>query len=385
MTYSRTRQHLRKFASASVRFCRSLMILLPIWAGLLAAAPANPQSSQPLSLDDFLDDWRVSTGVVGISAACQSPAHATAGASGVAGKSGAELTTDSILYAGSITKMMTALAVMRLVSSGDIGLDHPLKLWHSSYPNAERISVSNLLSMRSGTLDYFSASAESPLVGILLNDLSKRWSPEQLLDQIAPLAPTDQPGGSHHYSNTDYILLGTIVEAITDRPLGEDFEAHQFAPLGLRNTKLGSDNMPVVSGYLRGSAPLFGSNQPTWVEASALQGIESLAWSAGGVVSSANDLTLWMQGLFSGAIVDADTLTAMLNLEDPAADYAFGLRHFETSAGTAIGHDGTLPGFASLLVHFPERQLSVSVLSNDEGAEPYLIDLAAQISGQFCQ
>jgi CubicO group peptidase (beta-lactamase class C family) len=128
---------------------------------------------------------------------------------------------DTVSALGSVTKSFTAVVIMQLVEEGKLSLDDTIDTWFPDQPNADEITVRMLLSHTSGLANYISGD----------NSLEPRWAreyaPSELVAEANRLGPVDEPGSSiAHYSNTNYILLGLIIEAITGNSLHEEIRSH---------------------------------------------------------------------------------------------------------------------------------------------------------------
>ena len=313
----------------------------------------------PTALQTTLDDWRTSNGVVGVTAALLSGRR---GQVTLAGGS-AELDPvrpmqpDTRFYVGSIAKTFTAAAVVQLVEAGALRFDDTLDQWFPDFPHADHITLQQMLNHTSGVVEYFNPS--SPFVMLLLQDLQRSWTTDEVLTHVAQLKPTSDPGLGYGYSNANYLLLGRILERTTGRSLSSELERRFFAEHGLGATILVDGPSPSAKGKL--TAML------------------SAAWAAGALVSNASDLATWVRALYGGNVLSETGRAAMLTPGSfpgkSGERYGLGVQFFETSAGQAVGHAGNLPGFASLTVYVLDRDIAVSVMSNDERAEVLLADL----------
>ncbi|RYZ43530.1 MAG: class A beta-lactamase-related serine hydrolase, partial [Myxococcaceae bacterium] len=145
------------------------------------------------------------------------------------------LKVEDRLRVGSITKSFVAVVALQLQAEGRLSLDAPLATWVPDFPRADRISVRQLLNHTSGAFNYtqsqeFLAQAEaSP---------GKTWTPEELIAYGAAQSPSFEPGARWEYSNTNYILLGHILESVTGTPLAQQLRTRILEPLDLDSTGL---------------------------------------------------------------------------------------------------------------------------------------------------
>lgn len=343
-------------------------------------------------LDDMVRDWQVRHDLIGLSAACASDGRLVAASSGTSDDAGAVPLDPTFRFQiGSVAKTFTAATVLSLVEDGLLSLDDPLSRWYPDYPNATDITIKHLLDMTAGTFDYFRADPGNPVIGMVMQDIHRHWTPEEVIAIAATQPPHASPGEAYWYSNTNFLLLGRIVEVVTGAPLAEALRERAFVPAQLSSTGLvgtADPDAPEAWGYLRGSAFLFDREAPFFAGPDAVDGLATLGWAAGGMTATAADLAVWGEALFGGAVMSRDLLARML---DPSPQsvaagsaYGLGIELFETGLGPAFGHAGSIPGYAAVLMYFPATGYSVAVLTNDEAGEPLLAGFSTDIAEQAC-
>jgi D-alanyl-D-alanine carboxypeptidase len=168
-----------------------------------------------------------------------------------------------------------------------------------------------------------------------------------------------EPGEGWHYSNTNYTLLGMVIEAAAAMPLAEAYRTHIYEPLGMTSTFLDCYEDPlidVVHGYTG-----FGN---TMTDVTELH--ESIGWSAGGLVSTAPDLIAFARGLFGGALFDDPESLAAMTTPTPGSAYGMGI----TVQADYMGHAGGIAGVRSLLNYAPAFDTVVVMLYNIDSADP---------------
>ncbi len=318
-------------------------------------------------LQAVLDDQRAVLNIPGAGAAVIFPDGSIWKAgSGLAQIDPDEASTGQIPYVvGSITKTFVTAEIMTLVDRGRLALDDPLANWLPDYPRADQITLRELLGHTSGVYNYFEYPNYNKRV--FQNDKTHYWTPQEILDDFVG-APYCDPGTCFHYSNTGFILLGLVIEKVTGKPIGTVFKKRFFKPFGLRHTYFqGTAAPPAVSadGYLYKSG--------TWHEWSDATNYRptisaaSVAWSAGGIVSSARDIAKWCAALYGGKVVSGDALAAMEDYAySPNSDGTYGLGT-ETRVKDGVrmfGHLGSLRGFDAAMWHYPDTGLTVVVLTN---------------------
>ena len=206
-----------------------LVFLIPM---LFTATPGNTQISAGLDaeLQHTLDSMRTVLGAKSLSAAIQvSDGSVWAHANGVSSISN-NVTADDTYLIGSVTKTITSACILQLADESMLNLDDSLHEWLPTMPYIDtNITIRQLLNHTSGLYDVLSHPHHQDS---LLADMSRIWTPEELIDRfISP--PLFQPGASWSYCNTNYFLLGMIIEAATGNPFYTELRNRFFDPLAL--------------------------------------------------------------------------------------------------------------------------------------------------------
>ena len=147
--------------------------------------------------------------------------------------SGAAMTGDEHFRIGSITKTFTVTAILQLADEGRLSLDDPVGRYLPFVPGGDRITLRMLANMTSGLTSY---TADEAWVRQMISDPSRAYSPRELVDVAVRQSTKAPPGEKWEYVNTNTVLLGLVIEAITGRPVAEFFRERLFKPLGLENT-----------------------------------------------------------------------------------------------------------------------------------------------------
>lgn len=281
------------------------------------------------------------------------------------------LAADALFEIGSNTKMMTAAVIFQLQEEGVLSTSDLIGDWvpemAALIPNSDQITIDMLLTHTSGIYDYINGSfGDGPLAaGAQDKDiLTAAYTPAELVELAASSGePYFAPGeeGQWMYSNTGYILLGQIIEAATGKSYSENLQERIFDPLGLANTFV-LEGVPepglLPQGYLQ---PPFDYTAGEWNG--------SQAWSAGAVISNAEELALFLKALFTGALFqDPTTLDLMLepalpeNLWQIREGYHYGRGMLHKQA--LLGHGGQAFGYQSDVGYLPEEDVTIVVWSN---------------------
>jgi D-alanyl-D-alanine carboxypeptidase len=290
------------------------------------------------------------------------------------------ISLDDYFRIGSNTKTMTATVILQLVQEGKVSLDDPLSKYVAGFPNGEQITIGEVAAMRSGLDAYTSVLSYNQTLD---DDPTKAWAPEELLDLARPLAPLFPPGEQYNYSNTNYALLGVIIEQLTGKSVAENFEERIFEPLGLDQTSYpartdSSIPDPHPQGYqFRTNVEDIDSYAvPPEELPAALDGTlpplddtiinPSAFFTAGAVISTPRDMADYVEGMVGGKLLDERTQElriASIQQIDPAkpTGYGYGLVEFRPFL---YGHDGQVPGFGTFLAYDIDADITIVVATN---------------------
>lgn len=281
----------------------------------------------------------------------------------------APLPADALFEIGSNTKMMTAAIIYQLQEEGVLSTSDLIGKWvpemAAIVPNAEQITIDMLLTHTSGIYDYLNGTFNDGPLAAGATDrevLTAAYTPEELVElAVTSGEPYFVPGeeGQWKYSNTGYILLGMIIESATGQSYARNLQDRIFDPLALSNTYLenGQPEAGVLpTGYLE---PPFEYTTTEW---NLSQG-----WSAGGVISNAEDMAVFMKALFSGDLFqDPETLALMLQpaQPDPTSPSNFYYGHGMINKYGLLGHGGQALGYQSDMGYLPDEDITIVVWTN---------------------
>jgi D-alanyl-D-alanine carboxypeptidase len=253
---------------------------------------------------------------------------------------------------GSITKVYVATLVLQLIAAGALDFETTLEdRLPGLVPGGEVITAEMLLRMRSGLPDYTGPLLGDPAAYRSPADLSafqQYWSPAQLV-QAALGAPDRQPPDTRfRYCNTDYMLLGLLIEQATSQRVDAQLWQRIFSPLGLDDTTFPTVDPqlrgPHAKGYLR-----FSADSP-YAEFTSMTPSES--WTAGAIVATAADVAAFFDGLLGGRLLPPEYLARMTDGAERLDEHrsrGLGLVRFDFGTGNiAYGHQGGMPGFTSV-------------------------------------
>jgi D-alanyl-D-alanine carboxypeptidase len=293
---------------------------------------------------------------------------------------------DTHFMIASNTKTMTAAVIMQLAQEGKLSLEDPVSKYVPGVPNGDNITVAELLEMRSGLYNYTNAPEFS---ASLDRDHTKVWSPAELLAIAFAHPPNFPPGTAYEYNNTNYALLGLIAEKVDDRPLAQAMQDRLFGPLNMQHTELPASTVntipePYSHGYLYGSSSVALVGSPPYspeVLAAARAGTilpndytdlnHSFATAAGGVISTAADLAVWIKALVGGRVLNAayqrrwlDSLQPEDTSKPHGQQYGYGISQLRWGANTIYFHGGETAGYNSKISYDPTNQMTLIVWTN---------------------
>ncbi|MHB0895977.1 MAG: serine hydrolase domain-containing protein, partial [Spirochaetales bacterium] len=274
---------------------------------------------------------------------------------------------DDKVRIGSITKSFTATVVLQLVDEGKLSLDDFLGKWEPQVPGSDGITVRQLLNMTSGLFnftdlpEFWDALDKDPLAV---------WTPQRLVDMAIVQPAVFAPGSQFMYCNTNYVLLGMIIEKITGNTAGEEIIARIINRLGLKNTSFPM-NPDIEEPYMRGYVPASGET-----DGSAKVDEHSICsptpyWTAGGMIGTLGDLKTWIQAIVSGELLSSAMHAEQLNFSAPNTEfYGLGIMN---GGGVMLGHSGEVPGYNSSMYYIPSLDgFGITLInrypSEDEGA-----------------
>ncbi|KRE56939.1 serine hydrolase [Phycicoccus sp. Soil748] len=332
-----------------------------VWSQLpTSALPAD----RITKLQHEINRW-VATGLLkGVTAAVATPQGVWGGAAGVDAR-GVALVPGSGLALGSITKTFTAAEVMLLAERGKIDLDRSASAYIDLPQVSNGVTVRQLLAQRSGV----AASVDAPL-----GDRDARWTTQKYLKYVP--AAKDPPGKTFADDNTNYILLGLIIEKASGRTLADAFKTDLWGPLGL--DRLAYQDAHSLPPPLAAAAPDPAASSDIkscatagpWLPCRALA---TVVGAAGAVAGDAEAVAHWGYDLYGSRVLRKKSVEQMTDFPD---DAPYGLGTIDFSAGyfarwniDAVGHIGSMLGYQTVMAVFRDAHVSVAILT-PSGTEP---------------
>lgn len=286
---------------------------------------------------------------------------------------------------GSVSKTFSSVVLLQLVNEGRIDLDSPVNRYLPGLLPDDRITVRHLLTHRSGLADYTNAMFEHTVPGFEAVR-NKVFSYQELVDLSLREPRTTEPGVAYKYSNTNFVVVGMLIEKATGNGVAKEYERRIFKPLKLRNTSYVHPSAQIKGLHTRGylhpdeaGAPLVDSTEQT----------VSWAQSAGAVISTPADLNTFTSALLGGRLLPARMLDAMLTVTPTDATntrfYGLGLRRYDLSCGTSVyGHTGTVQGYYTYAFSTRDGRRSLSAMANTSNKGEANTALGGTLEAAFC-
>jgi len=278
--------------------------------------------------------------------------------------------TNSSFRIGSVTKSFVATLVLELAQRGALRLDDSIERWlPGRVPNGGAITLRQLLNHTSGLYDY----SADPRLADSMYRRPVPWLPLSLLAVGTSHPPLFAPGTGWAYSNTNYVILGLVVQASARTSVERRLAHRILTPLHLKRTSLPrTPNLPApfARGYLLPGAQGARSDLPR----TDVTGVGARwAWTAGGAVSTAGDVARFYAALLQGRIVKQAALKEMerpVTIDGNGNGYGLGLSLSRVGCGVSWGHNGSVPGYTSYVMNTPTADRQVVVLVNGTPGGP---------------
>ena len=316
----------------------------PVVARVATPAPPAPPVQDP-RYDAAIEAARAYGGAYGITfAAVRDGQVVWSGAAGRYRDGATGLNGADSLVIGSVTKTYVSAAVLQLVEEGRLSLTAPVRQYlpgESTVP--PEITIRQLLNHTSGLADVFNDTTKTGLE----THPEHAWSASEIMATVH--APWYRPGEGYAYANTNYYLLGLVIERISGRTLAQELDRRFFTPLGLDSTEV-----------LTGDSTARDTLEPAWA---------SIFWASGAMSASAADLARWGDALYGDDLLSEATRTEMLKVNGPAfgiegENYGLGVQRIEVPGAAGYGHTGMLKTYTSLLLYLPAQNVTLALLVN---------------------
>jgi D-alanyl-D-alanine carboxypeptidase len=258
---------------------------------------------------------------------------------------------------GSVTKTFTGTLILQLAQDGRLKLTDTIDRYYHGVPNGDRITLNQLATMTSGIASYYT----DDFLTLYFAHPETVFTPDQLIGYGLSASPVFEPGERFDYSNTNTILLGVVVEKVTGQPVADVLREKIFGPLGLTGTSLPDVSPEIPPPHPRGYT--LQGIPPHTNPVDATDWSPSFGWTAGGMISTVDDLLTYDRALGTGQkLVSRDSQVSRLTSWPEPAGYGFALGCVDGW----VGHTGELPGFNTALYYDTTSDTSVVVLVNSD-------------------
>ena len=351
----------------------------PLWVLLLSltqAAAPQPQRAPPSVRDQlqakFEELHKAGTFPGGTAGIVLADGTQIALAVGVSDRTaGTPMKPSDRLLLGSVGKTYVSAVALQLVHEKKIGLDDPIakylgdEPWFKRLPNAARITVRQLMTHTSGLVRY---ELNPKFTADLTANPDKVWTTADRLAYLFDAKPPFAPGEGWEYSDTNYIVLGTIIEKTGGAPYYQRLRQQILVPHRLRDTVPVEGRMVagLVQGYAGPNNPFGGTDEMIKDGKFAIN--PQFEWTGGGLAVTASDLARWAKLLYEGKVIDASLMDDLLDgvpaKLGPETKYGLGVIIRPTAHGTTYGHSGFMPGYQTDVMYFPALKTSIAVQVN---------------------
>ncbi|CAL2083611.1 D-alanyl-D-alanine carboxypeptidase [Tenacibaculum sp. 190524A05c] len=252
-------------------------------------------------------------------------------------------------WIGSISKTYTATIILQLIDEGKISFNRKLGEFFPGIVNAKEITIKDLLLHRSGLHNV----TNDPSFEVWIAEPRSR---KEMIARIKKFKPVFKPNKMTEYSNTNYVLLSYIAEKIEDKSFEEILERRIFKRLNLKRTSF-NDTLNLANNEAMDYFPENGDWSPITYQTN-LTG----TMGAGGIISTAREVNIFYNDLFSGEFLSDQTLKTMTT--PVGDDLGMGIAVSTMKGSDIYGHTGRIDGFRSMAAYFPEEKLSIALTFN---------------------
>jgi Beta-lactamase class C and other penicillin binding proteins len=342
--------------------------------------PTGPFTADEMAKIDAAAAASLTNGVTGTIVSIDDPQRGTIlKAYGTADTAGTPMSPELYYRIGSVTKTLTADAVLRLVDQGEVALSDPMSKYVDDLPYGDQVTIQDLLAMRSGMYDF---ANDTDFFNRYIADPTLPWTVDETLaiirDHAAEATPPNQATA---YVNSNFVILGLVIEKVTGQTVAEHLNG-LIRELGLNDTSFPTDDdmpEPYAHGYYsdgKMAAPAGGYRDVS------RQSVV-IPWSAGAVISTVPDMTRYARQLATGFGLKPETWQLRqtftpITTTGVKVQYGLGI----TQLGEWIGHDGSLFGYSTMVFHLPSNGATVVVMGN---AADEIVVVSQQLFGEIAK
>jgi D-alanyl-D-alanine carboxypeptidase len=277
------------------------------------------------------------------------------------------------LFSGSTGKTFVAAVTLQLADEGKLSLDDKIEKylghypWFVHLPNSRELTVRNLMNHTSGIpnhvemADFAAAIRKNPM---------RVWKPEQIIAFELNKKPMFPAGRGWSYADTNYILVGMIIERITKEDYYSELQHRILVPLHL--TRTSPSIQPTLAGLVPGyTDPSLPFGLPAKVAANGTYDFNpQLEWTGGGLITTSSDLARWSKALYEADVFSQKSLQQMITTVKttrPGVSYGLACEmRPNTPLGAAYGHYGEMPGYLTVMAYYPQYRFAVAIQFNSD-------------------
>lgn len=268
-------------------------------------------------------------------------------------ESRAAVNANTTFRIGSITKMFTSVMILQLAEEGKLSLNDKLSKYYPEFKNSDKISIEDMLYHQSGLHNFtdepdYLAYMEIP------------QTHEEMLTKMSAFPADFKPDAQNSYSNTNYVLLGYIIEQVSGSTYKIELEKRIIQPLGLKHTSAGFPGQSELN-----EAYSYGDATVKWIPSTSTH--LSIPHGAGMIVSNTADLCYFIEALFQGKLISEKSLKSMIEFKGRYGKGIFTIPFYES---VSYGHTGGIDAFVSSLSYFPEDSLAIAICLNGVRSTP---------------
>ncbi len=336
---------------------------------------------QPADLQTLLDSLRNKSGYPGI-------VYSTVAKDGtaetfVSGWADVEneiaMTESHKLHGGSTGKTIVSALIMQLVQDSKLAFDDPVKKylgsysWYDRLANSDSITIKNLLQHSSGIVRY---EFKEAFLSEVIKDPDRIWKPEQLISYVLDDDPSFSPGNGFTYADTNYILLGMIIEKVTGKSFYQLAQERVLEPLGIKSftpTNTRTVSQMAQGYYTEGSQYALGFTAP-FLKDGITQNNMQFEWTGGGYCYATVDYAQLLKKLYEGEVFDLDAVKDQLfdfkEAPEIGGEYGLGVMRYNfPGLGAFIGHAGFFPGYNTVGLYHSETGMAFAMQINSTNIE----------------
>lgn len=358
-----------------------LVLMLGLLVIFISSCAANnkmrftalQESQVAAAMDSVMNTYNIPGAVVGVWEEGKDPLILT---KGLADKETGRLVqaTDHFRIA-SITKTFTGTVVLQLIDEGKISFEATLDNYFPAVTNASQITIRQVLGMTAGIYDFVNSEYFNTTY---YNDLSKVWTHDEILALIYGQPADFAPGTSCKYSNTNFYLLGMIIEEVTGNKVEDEIKTRIFDRLGMSRSSFPTGTA-MTDPYCHGYNNIETGGEGTLTDVSIQS--PSAPWTSGAIISNIYDLRIWVEALYNGTLLSAATQAERMtwnDLEGTGGKIKYGLGIINLLG--LIGHNGEIEGYNTDMYYLPSKKAAIVCLTNNASNQyGYTIKLTKQV------